>query len=108
MRLGLLAMLSLVILELAPGRSKRIAQRNIRIFVSMIVIVPPRDHDYLIGDGDFDSKFEQRSVAAVLMRFLDNDVAVHDVWAEFIEPAHELAYSLLQGWRRVHVAEGDL
>ena len=98
MRFDLLAMLTLVFLELAPRRSKRIAQRDIRIFVSMIVIVRPRDHDYLIGDRDFDSKFEQRSVTAVLMRFLDDDVAVHDVRTEFIEPAHEFAYSLLQRW----------
>jgi hypothetical protein len=95
-----------VLLELAARCSKCVPERDIWNFVRMVDRMHSSDHDLLVGNGNFDSKLEQRFVVTVLMWRLDNDLAAHDLCAELFQPQDKLAIALFESRRVLHVANG--
>ena len=99
---------ALVILELAAGGPKRIAQRNVGVLVSVIGRVCPTDRYFLTGQRDVDVELVQAPLVLVLGGRLGDDMAPHDLSAELLEPRGELANASLEYRRWIHVTEADL
>ena len=102
------APLPLVVLELSPSCAKCVAQRDIRVLVSVIRRVGVPDRDFLLGQRDVDSEVVQKALMLVTRGWLHDDMAAHDVLAEPVEFRGELANTGLESRGGVHLAKGDL
>ena len=100
--------LALVVLELAPGGFECIAQRDIGVLMGVVGRMRMSDRDLLIGESDIDVEIVRRSLVLVMRRGLGDDMTMHDVCAELIEPRGELANASFKCRRGVHMAERNL
>lgn len=100
--------LALVVLELPAGGSEGIAQRDVRVFVSVIGRVCLADRDLRIGKRDVDVEVVQPALVLVMRRRLDDHVTAHDLWTEPLESGGELANASFESGRGFHVTKGDL
>jgi len=99
---------ALVILELAPGSAEGVAQRHVRVLVSMVERTGAMNCDFLIRQCNADVEIVGRTLMLVTRQRLDDHMTAHDVLAELVESRGELTNASLQGRRGIHLTEGDL
>jgi hypothetical protein len=97
-----------IIGEPAAGGTEGIAQRDIRILVSMATRVRPLNGNVGSRDGDVDIHVEYSALAIMFVRLFHDDVAAHDVRAKAFQPCRELQNSRFERGRGFGVAKGDL
>jgi hypothetical protein len=97
-----------IVLELAPHRPERIAQRDEGIHVRGRSAARMANSDHLVGKTDIDVEVIQGAVPVVTRRRRDDDVAVGNARIEFLETRHQSSDSALERRRVVEVTESDL
>jgi hypothetical protein len=77
--------LALVVLELTARSSEGIAQRHVRILMSVIERMSAMNRDLLIRNRNIDVEIVERTLMLVTRQRLDYDVTADDVLAELVQ-----------------------
>jgi hypothetical protein len=101
------SLFSTIVLELPPCSAKSIAERNVDVFMSMILRTLMADYDFIPGNGDVDPHPIEHSMLRMTMRGLDHHVTMGDGLVELLEIGSTLLNPGFEGCRGLHVFEGD-
>ena len=106
--LDLAADLARMVLEAPRRRVEGVADRHVDILVG--VVLGPRvvDHDLLAGHADVDAHVVELALGVTPVRRLDHHAAAYDAIEKTFQLAGLLPDVGLDGFGRIHVAEGDL
>lgn len=96
-----------VLVDPAHGRLERIADRDVDIFVSVVLAMLVIDDDLFAARVDRDLHRVQVSFATVLVGERDRDAAARELVAESLERARFVSDPFFDRRRRLHSAKGD-
>lgn len=108
MRLDPAALAIDVVLEPASNGVERVANCDVRIFVRMLVVRAPTDHDLTTGEPNVDGNVEQVALAMMLVGRSQRDPATDDLVEVALEALHVLPHIGLDGGRGLQVLEVNL
>jgi|GEM_PF-3275658 len=74
-----------VLFELALGGIEGVAQRDVHIFVSLLVMVVAADHDLFLRHAQIDPDFEEITLVLMMVFRFDGDPTADDVITELLQ-----------------------
>lgn len=97
-----------ILFELTLGRIEGIAQRNVKIFVSLFVVMIATYDDVLVRNGEIDPDMIEITLMLMPMFGFHGDFAADDVVAELLQLRHFFANFGLDGIRVRKAPERNL
>ena len=108
MTLDIAAAYPLIVLQLPPHRTKRIAYRNMRVFVSMTSVMLMLHIELGSRGRHLDADFINMPLMSMFVRQFDDHLTMNDLAAEPLEALRQLPYARFKCGRLLDTAPGDL